>query len=214
MTDGLDLEVSTKRSRDTPHITMATMISALLSPTRSQERWLCLLWWTLPSSCVGTSAFHVVPAITTRGLARHPSSLHVLPPVADFFDTSTTLILSDDTTTSDIPIDQAFQDSVDLFDLSGPLGGILLATVAAIAILVLLKALTGQMDAAIEKVLVDFESTLKENYPQRWRVVEAELEKVSPEERPAKLVSIMEKMQEEEPEFMSQVKEKMTDWKS
>ena len=114
---------------------------------------------------------------------------------------------------SDIPMEQAFQDSIDFFDFSGPLGTILLASASVAALLLLLKSLTNQMDAAIEKVLLDFESTIKDNYPQRWDKIAAELDQLPNEERPAKLVSIMEQMQEEEPEFMTQVKEKMTNWK-
>jgi hypothetical protein len=126
----------------------------------------------------------------------------------------TASILIADESNTDIPMEQAFQDSVNLFDLSGPLGTILISTGAAIALLIMLKSLTSQMDAAIEKVLVDFESTMRENYPERWNVISAQLDNVSPDERPSKLVFIMEQMQEEEPEFMNQVKEKMTDWKS
>lgn len=146
-------------------------------------------------------------------MARHQhhrsTSLATLPStVTEFMSTSTALLLIDDELITDIPMEQAFQDSVDLFDFSGPLGTILLATAAAVALLVLLKSLTNQMDAAIEKVLVDFESTLKKKYPHRWNIISAELDKLPQDERPAKLFSIMEQMQEEEPEFMSQVKGK------
>ena len=138
------------------------------------------------------------------------------PTASDFLDKAwpTASILIADESNTDIPMEQAFQDSVNLFDLSGPLGTILIATGTAFAVLILLKSLENQMDAAIEKVLLDFESTMRENYPQRWNAILAELESVPPDEQPRKLVSIMERMQEEEPEFMNQlIKEKMADRK-
>jgi len=188
---------------------MATM-TRLSVQTSDFWRYLILLLQLVWSS----SAFQVTPFTATIGITppatkQSPSSLFALPPA--FLDNSN-LILADDSS-ADIPIEQAFQDSVDFFDLSGPLGTILLATVGVVALLVLLKSLTNQMDAAIEKVLVDYESSLKKISPQRWEEIAAELEKVPAEELPEKLVSIMEKMQEEEPELMSEIKEGMTNRK-
>ena len=73
---------------------------------------------------------------------------------SDFLDKAwpTASILIADESNTDIPMEQAFQDSVNLFDLSGPLGTILIATGAAFAVLILLKWLENQMDAAIEKL--------------------------------------------------------------
>lgn len=102
----------------------------------------------------------------------------------------------------------AFSDSINLFD--GPILIIFGVFGAIIAALVVIKLLGEQMDSAIEQVLVDFERTMKESYPQRWQNdIRPVLESLEGEERQQKLVKIMEDMQTDDPNFMSRVQEKM-----
>jgi len=74
---------------------------------------------------------------------------------------------------------------------------------------ILAKFFLNQMDAAIEKVLVDFESTMKRKYESRWVSIEAKLEGLSEPERSQKLFEIMEGLQQTEPMFMEKVNRDM-----
>jgi hypothetical protein len=65
------------------------------------------------------------------------------------------------------------------------------------------------MDAAIEKVLVDYEATLKRFFPQRWELIAEQLVGLEGDERDIKLLALVEDLQEKEPAFMARVKEKM-----
>ena len=113
---------------------------------------------------------------------------------------SLSLALNED----DIPLEEAFQDSVSLTD--GPIGVLLAAFAVFVVLAIGFKAVMGEMDSAIEKVLQDFEATLKAYDPERWRVIEEmELKGLAGEERDIKLLQVMERLQEEEPDFMTQV---------
>jgi hypothetical protein len=102
----------------------------------------------------------------------------------------------------------AFSDQINYFD--GPIVTLLGVFGVAVAALVGFKLLTGQMDSAIEQVLVDFEATMKEAYPQRWQSdIRPRLEGLEGESRQQTLVQIMEEIQNNDPTFMSRVQEKM-----
>ena len=72
-----------------------------------------------------------------------------------------------------------------------------------------LKVLSGQMDDAIQNVLVDFEATMTRYYPQRWQVIAQDLAGLEGDERDVKLLALMEKLQGKDPDFMARVKKKM-----
>jgi hypothetical protein len=70
---------------------------------------------------------------------RHLSSVCALPPILtdDFLDTasspSSILVAEEAIDRKAIIMEKAFQDSVDFFDVSGPLGTVLIVTFAALA---------------------------------------------------------------------------------
>jgi hypothetical protein len=108
-----------------------------------------------------------------------------------------------------LPAD-AFTDEVNI--LGDPtIQAIVGSFVVLMALLVLVKNVLGEMDSAIEKVLVDFETTLREKHAPRWTNIEKRLESCKTEdERAQKLFAIMEKLQAEEPEFMARLNAEMT----
>jgi hypothetical protein len=105
-------------------------------------------------------------------------------------------------------IDEAFTDSIQYLDntivtLLGVFGLVMM-------ILIGIKVVADQTDAAIEQVLVDFEQTMKESYPQRWQTeIRPELEGLQGTDRQQRLVQVMETMEQKDPEFMSRVQAKM-----
>jgi hypothetical protein len=101
----------------------------------------------------------------------------------------------------------AFSDSIVTFD--GTIQTMVIVFGVVVLILAGMKAYSGQMDAAIEEVLVDFEATLKRSYPQRWQVVEEKLQGLGGDERDIELLRIMEELQQKEPAFMTQLTKKM-----
>ena len=104
-------------------------------------------------------------------------------------------------------VEEAFKDDIVLFDSTIQLLAI------GFGILVLLavgaKSLLNSMDAAIENVLEDFETTLKAKYPSRWTSIETKLDGLQEPERSQTLFQIMEQLQETEPTFMEQVNRDM-----
>jgi hypothetical protein len=102
----------------------------------------------------------------------------------------------------------AFNDRINFLD--GPIVTMLGVFGVVIVILIGSKLLTGQMDSAIEQVLVDFETTMKESYPQRWQSeLRPRLEGLEGERRQETLYKIMEEIQSKDPVFMSRVQQKM-----
>jgi hypothetical protein len=118
-------------------------------------------------------------------------------------------------TAEEIPSDaqlvpDAFMDQVDF--VNDPLIRNIVA-VFGIVVLVLagVNALLAQMDSAIENVLVDFETTMRATYPSRWVKLEEEagLKDLDQIQRSVKLIAIMERLQDEEPEFMTELNKNM-----
>ncbi|KAL7467612.1 hypothetical protein ACHAXS_007857 [Conticribra weissflogii] len=116
-----------------------------------------------------------------------------------------------------IPVYQAedaFQDQVVLSDLASDpvLQAAFAASAIAIIILFALKAVVSQMDDAVERVAVEFDKTMTLKYPKKWKKFLEEIdigEHNSAEElemdRIQRIVEEMERMSEEEPEFMDRV---------
>lgn len=110
--------------------------------------------------------------------------------------------------TDDETLFAPFTDQINYLD--GPILAMLGISGVVLVALVGFKLLTDQMDSAIEKVLVDFEGTMKESYPQRWQSdIRPQLEQLQGEARQQKLVQIMEELQSKDPEFMRRVEQKM-----
>jgi hypothetical protein len=107
----------------------------------------------------------------------------------------------------EISVDQAFTDSIVSFD--GSVRNMVVGFGVVVLLLAGLKALTGQMDNAIQNVLVEFETTMTRYFPQRWDAIAAELTGIEGDERDIKLLALMEKLQEKDPDFMARVKKKM-----
>jgi hypothetical protein len=101
----------------------------------------------------------------------------------------------------------AFSDSIVTFD--GTIQTMVIVFGVVVLVLAGMKAYAGQMDAAIEEVLVDFEATLKRSYPQRWQDMEEQLTGLGGDERDIELLRIMEELQQKEPAFMTQLTKKM-----
>lgn len=192
-----------------------------LTMTRSYSlSCLCIACLVLQNAW-NIAAFQVVVPLSSAGAAlarrRHPSSLAaMMPPIAPAFvnpaSTTTSLLIADETTDpADVIMEKAFQDSVDFFDFSGPLGTIAIVTAVAFVLLYAFATLTGKVDIAVELVLNEFETTLKEEFPQRWDTISVQLEGLLDEERKIKLASIMNQMREEEPEFMRRLERKMAE---
>jgi hypothetical protein len=125
-------------------------------------------------------------------------------------------------TAEDIPgdvqlenIPDAFVDQVDL--LNDPLIRNIVA-VFGIAVLVLagVNVILAKMDSAIDNVLGDFEKTMRASYPSRWYELEEEagLKGLDQIARSVKVIAIMERLQNEDPEFMAELNQKMVGKKS
>lgn len=109
---------------------------------------------------------------------------------------------------NDIAFEDAFSDNVDIFGDSA-IQPILIGFGVLVILALVVKFFLNQMDSAIEKVLVDFESTMKDKYASRWVSIEAKLDGLNESERSQKLFQIMESLQQTEPFFMEEVNKEM-----
>lgn len=108
------------------------------------------------------------------------------------------------TAVDDVPLDEAFQDSVSFTD--GPIRTILIVFGIFVVLAAGLKTMMGQMDNAIEQVIRDFEATMRAYYSKRWRAIETnDLQGLEGYERDVKLLQVMEQMQKDEADFMTEV---------
>ena len=153
----------------------------------------------LVSAFVTPPAFH---GATTSRVACHAIPLSTLSP-------SLLLGADIDISTDNVPsgFEDAFTDEIVLFDPNIRLLAIGFGVVAILALGA--KFFLNQMDAAIEKVLVEFETTMKEKYQSRWVSIEAKLDGFVEPERSQRLFSIMEQLQQSEPDFMAKVNRDM-----
>jgi hypothetical protein len=139
-----------------------------------------------------------------------PQPLQAFPLLPSFLTADATMITPGDVVADVAIIPDAFVDQVDLVNdpliqkLVGIFGIVLL-------LLVGVNALLSQMDSAIENVLVDFERTMRANYPRRWYELEEEegLEGLDQIQRSVKLIAVMERLQTDDPAFMAKVNDKM-----
>jgi hypothetical protein len=158
-------------------------------------------------SCVLQESCHgfVIPKnglafVATSSTTRDSTALGALP-----FDMPTSLLVTVDEAVDNI--DAAFSDSINAMD--GPIKIMIGTFGIVILVLVALKALAGQMDNAINQVLLEFETTLKRFHPQRWKTIEEQLEGLEGDPRDVKLLTMMEELQDTEPKFMAKVEEQM-----
>jgi hypothetical protein len=152
-------------------------------------------------------------AVSARTL--HASARSMIPPPLQLGFVSSLLTAQEDVdVVAGVDMDQAaaasaaaFSDSIVTFD--GTIQTMVIVFGVVVLILAGMKAYSGQMDAAIEEVLVDFEATLKRSYPQRWQDMEEQLTGLGGDERDIELLRIMEELQQKEPAFMTQLTKKM-----
>lgn len=62
---------------------------------------------------------------------------------------------------------------------------------------------------AVDGALLTFEIVMKDKYPERWVVMEKQLEGLDQGERGTKLFAIMDQLKQDEPDFMKQVEDEM-----
>ena len=124
---------------------------------------------------------------------------------SDIFMNPSFTYLSD----SDVNVipEDAFTDEIVLFD--DTIKVFLFSSLVFVILALIGKFFLNQMDFAIEKVLRDFESTMKRKYASRWVSVEAKLKGLKEPDRSQKLFEIMEEMQKSEPDFYAKVNEDM-----
>eukprot|EP00978_Attheya_sp_CCMP212_P025353 scaffold81384_cov43-Attheya_sp.AAC.2 len=81
-----------------------------------------------------------------------------------------------------------------------------------VVLLLVVKFVMTQADAAMETVLSEFETTLQEKHPSRWTTIEDQyqLATLTEPERSQRLLQIMEQLQQDDPQFMAQVNEEMS----
>lgn len=101
----------------------------------------------------------------------------------------------------------AFTDEIVLFD--DTIKVFLFSSVLFVILALIGKFFLNQMDSAIEKVLRDFESTMKKKYASRWVSIETKLKGLKEPDRSQKLFEIMEELQKTEPDFYAKVNEDM-----
>jgi hypothetical protein len=112
-------------------------------------------------------------------------------------------IIGSDNTNVPIGFENAFSDDIVLVDSTIQKLGVGFGVLVILAVAA--KFFLNKMDEAIEKVLVDFEKTMKRRYASRWVSIEAKLEGLEEPARSQKLFAIMEELQESEPQFMAKV---------
>mmetsp|Transcript_23830 Transcript_23830/g.34827 ORF Transcript_23830/g.34827 Transcript_23830/m.34827 type:complete len:239 (+) Transcript_23830:76-792(+) len=109
-------------------------------------------------------------------------------------------------------VDNAFQDEVTLSDLTSDptLQAALIAAVIAVIALSAAKAFVTEMDGAVEKVALDFDRMMTLKYNKKWEklmMVDDDGDGIIRNEgdRIQKVVEAMERLTQEEPEFMERV---------
>lgn len=173
------------------------MTPTLLTRQQQQQRWVVS---TRRDSCKSmTTRLEALPESVPTLLTPTLIADETIPP------SSTDNMMLDDGTAA------AFQDQVNLLD--GTVQIMLGVFVAVVAVLTVLSILANKMDEAIYQTQKDFETTLRQYYPRRWKEIEQQLPAPTSasddQERAMKLINIMEEMMEKEPEFMKDVQKRM-----
>ncbi len=164
------------------------------------------------ASTVPTTASSTLSLSLSDHMNHLVSSSEATSSTASIFTSSHSLLLlsiENNNDKPDIAFEDAFNDNINFFNDST-----IQLLFAGFSILVLLaiiaKSLFNQMDNAIQKVLVDFETVMqKEKYKQKWMDIQTELDGLDELERSVKLFEIMEQLQRDEPQFMEKVNNDM-----
>ena len=133
-----------------------------------------------------------------------------LSEIISFHSSSLLATAAADSEETPVDLSDAFTDQVDLWGdptIRLLLGGFTIVVI----VLFVMKQIVSQMDAAIEGVLGDFESTLKQNHPAKWASIEKQLLALTEEARAQKLFQIMQELEQTEPQFMKQVQQQMAE---
>ena len=115
------------------------------------------------------------------------------------------------TLTAAIDEQEAFTDSIQYMDstiatMVGVFGVVMIGLIGYKVLFI------DPTDNAIQQVIVDFERTMMQNYPQKWNTdIRPQLTGLEPGtmERQEKLIQIMESMERTDPEFMKRVQTKI-----
>jgi len=119
--------------------------------------------------------------------------------------------------TSDASSEAAFTDQIDLFG-DPTIQTIVLVFGGVVVLLAGLSVLSQKVDAAIESVIVDFETVLRTTpeFQSKWEEIELQVEEYCNNtvgdrdmKRKQKLVEIMEDLQEKEPALMGKISARM-----
>jgi len=156
----------------------------------------------LQSFATGFVASHAFHRVAASKVACQAVPLSILSP---------SLLLGADTDINPVSvpsgIEDAFTDEIVLMD---PTIRLLLTGFGVVVVLAIAaKFFLSQMDSAIEKVLVEFETTMRRKYASRWVSIEAKLDGLVEPERAQRLFSIMEELNQSEPDFMAKVNRDM-----
>ena len=168
-------------------------------------------------SFTNTFMYNNLPSYYTKNNVLKLNNNELLPALTTFSTTlssslssftSSSIIIQTTNNENDIAFEDAFTDQINFFDDS-IIQLILVSFSIVISLSFIFKFFLNQMDNAIEKVLIDFENTMKKNYASRWVSIEAKIDGLNETERSQMLFEIMEKLQKEEPYFMEQVNQDM-----
>ncbi|KAL7546992.1 hypothetical protein ACHAWF_010313 [Thalassiosira exigua] len=159
------------------------------------------------NGAIGGSKRRSRPVNSLAMIPSHPTSLSFPSVIASY-----------DESIPEYQADQAFQDAVSLSDLtSDPVLQTAFAVAAvAIVLLFVAKAVVTQMDEAVENVAVDFDRVMKAKYPKKWRKFMDDdgdgdggtntiMNDDGDADRIQLVVEEMERLRNEEPEFMDRV---------
>ena len=176
--------------------------------TRSIRTFIGIIF-ILQLAAITTAFIHPKQTFSITTNVKKDSSLlkyHAFLPSSTSIIAEPSLVVSSNN--NNVAFEDAFSDNVDVFGDSTI--QLLFIGFGVLVILALAaKFFLNQMDSAIEKVLIDFESTMKEKYASRWVSIEAKIDGLNEPERSQKLFQIMENLQQTEPFFMEEVNKEM-----
>jgi hypothetical protein len=104
-----------------------------------------------------------------------------------------------------------FTDDIQYY--SGPIPVMIGIFGIVIVILSILAVVSSKVDDAIVQTLRDFETTVQVSYPQKWQLIQQQLNDTitqTPDvDRDVVLLQIMEQFEQDDPQFMAQVRQRM-----
>lgn len=161
-----------------------------------------------------TSPFSDEPKTCKLNRCRCVRPLPMLPSFLSLNSFSPSLLFSYEETAPAYQAEEAFQDQVNLVVLTSDpaLQAAFVASAVAIIILFVAKSVVSQMDAAVEEVALEFDRVMKSKYAKKWSKFMVEgvdsTGKTKEEieaDRVQRIVEGMERLTEEEPEFVERV---------